>query len=125
MICTEVLEHVQDPAAVLTEMARIVKENGIIVVSIPNERMIDTVKSVVKKVRLTTLFRAKQGDYSVPEKMTDEWHLHHFDIDLLKKFLPSSCEIETIKAIPFFVLPLRYVAKMKLKSKLSKVFVPG
>lgn len=119
LICTEVLEHVQNPAAVLAEMARVAKGNAAIVVSIPNENMIDTIKSMVRKMNLTMLFRAKKGNYNVPEKMTDEWHLHHFDIDLLKELLPSCYEIETIRAIPFSLLPLRYVAKMKLKRNLS------
>jgi ubiquinone/menaquinone biosynthesis C-methylase UbiE len=117
LICTEVLEHVQSPSTVLGEMARVAKDDAVIVVSIPNEKMIDAIKSIARKLNLASLFSAKKGDYAIPEKMTDEWHLHQFDVKVLKNFLPSYLEVEAIRAIPFFLLPLRYVAKIRLTSR--------
>lgn len=114
LICTEVLEHVQNPAVVLADMARIAAEDSIIVVSVPNEKMIDAVKSMAMKLNLAMLFSAKKGSYAVPEKMTDEWHLHRFDLDLLRKYLPANMVIASVRAVPFALLPLRYVAKIKL-----------
>jgi ubiquinone/menaquinone biosynthesis C-methylase UbiE len=114
LICTEVLEHVQSPSSVLEEMARVAKDDAVIVISIPNEKMIDGIKTTARKLNLTFLFSANKGDYAVPQKMTDEWHLHQFDINLLKNFLPTYLEIETVQAIPFFVFPLRFVVKIKL-----------
>lgn len=117
LVCTEVLEHVQNPAVVLSEMARVAKADAVIVVSIPNEKLIDTIKAVVKKLGLNLMFKAAKGNYAVPDKMTDEWHLHYFGIDLLRKIIPPYLKIEAIQPIPFALFPLRYVAKIKIVKK--------
>lgn len=37
VICSEVLEHVEDPSALITELTRVVKPGGYICISVPNE----------------------------------------------------------------------------------------
>ncbi len=39
VVCTDVLEHVQDSTQVINEIKRIVKKNGIIFISFPNEKL--------------------------------------------------------------------------------------
>src|SRR5438105_2578350 len=51
--CSEVLEHVADPRAALAEIERIVATHGVAVVSVPNERLINTLKAVVRKAGLS------------------------------------------------------------------------
>ncbi len=40
VVATEVLEHLQDPARHLREIKRVLKDNGILLVSLPNENML-------------------------------------------------------------------------------------
>ena len=44
VICTEVLEHVLDPDAVLAAIARVLRPNGVAVVTVPNDPLILRVK---------------------------------------------------------------------------------
>jgi ubiquinone/menaquinone biosynthesis C-methylase UbiE len=107
VICTEVLEHVEDPRKVIEEMRRIAETGAVIVVSIPNEGLINRLKKLLFTLRLNALLSGK--GYTVPNRMDDEWHLHSFDINLLRETLQGKLSIVKVKAIPSALLPLRYV----------------
>lgn len=96
IVCSEVLEHVETPDKVLNEIDRIISNKGEIVLTIPNEPLINKLKSVLG-----------QKPY--------EWHLHTFDLNLFKELIDKSkkFKITNIKEIPFFFLPIRYVIKMQ------------
>jgi 2-polyprenyl-3-methyl-5-hydroxy-6-metoxy-1,4-benzoquinol methylase len=104
VVCTEVLEHTPDPAAVVAELMRVAGPHGRVVVSIPNETEIDRVKRVLGRTPvlrrwLRTL--AAEGN---------EWHLHRFDLALLRRIIAGSARIRGLVGIPGRLLPLRYVA---------------
>lgn len=50
--CSEVLEHVPSPGAALAEMGRIVGHRGIAAVSVPNERLINALKTALRRTGL-------------------------------------------------------------------------
>ena len=103
-ICTEVIEHVIDPTVVLKELKRVTKDNGLIIVSIPNEKLINKLKDIID------FFKIYQKLFSnIPKRNDDEWHLHSFDLESFKKYIPSEMEIGSVIRIPSTVLPLRYV----------------
>lgn len=108
LVCSEVLEHVIDPIVVLNEIKRTVKENGLIVISIPNETIINKIKNLFDSVKLY--------DKLFPnlEKHND-WHIHCFDLQSFKDCIPKGLEIQKIKYIPNSILPLRYVITFKKK----------
>ena len=108
--CSEVLEHVENPIKVLKEIKKIAKPRSIIVVSIPNEKLINKIKSILQRLKIFNLFFPK-----ISQKMDDEWHLHFFDLDKLKKMVKGDYLIEGIRGIPYGWLLLRYVVKMKVK----------
>lgn len=104
VICTEVIEHVIDPAVVLCELKRVVKDEGLIVVSIPNEKLINRLKDVVE------FFKIYQRLFSnIPRRNDDEWHLHSFDLKSFKKCIPSNLSTRVVIPVPLVFLPLRYV----------------
>jgi 2-polyprenyl-3-methyl-5-hydroxy-6-metoxy-1,4-benzoquinol methylase len=110
LICTEVLEHVLNPRQVVNEMARIATANAILVISVPNEAWINRVKGIICALGLSHWLLQGDGDaYTSPDKMTDEWHLHSFDLALLQEISKDILFIRQIKAIPFGFIPLRYV----------------
>jgi ubiquinone/menaquinone biosynthesis C-methylase UbiE len=108
--CSEVLEHLPSPAAALVEMHRIVARRGVAVVSVPNERLINALKAMLRKSGLyRVLLSERAGNYQMPERMDDEWHLHAFDLAGLLALIPPGLRVTRIEGIPFRWLPLRYV----------------
>ncbi|HNU68874.1 MAG TPA: methyltransferase domain-containing protein [Myxococcota bacterium] len=111
--CTEVLEHVLDPRAVIREMRRVLRPDGVAVVSIPNESVINGIKGHFLDNPIgRVLLNEKPGTYHSSKKMDDEWHLHSFDLKMLKCICEGVFRIDRLAAIPSPVLPIRYVARL-------------
>ena len=112
--CSEVLEHVLEPEAVVREMRRVLAPSGFAVVSVPNEALINRVKGVVFRLPLgRRLVGGGAGGYQPSEKMTDEWHLHEFDRARLERAVAGRFTVETLVGIPSRLMPLRLVARLQ------------
>ena len=112
--CTEVLEHLPSPETALAEIGRIVSRRGVAVVSVPNERLINALKAALRKTGLYgLLLRARASDYSMPDRMDDEWHLHTFDLRALLALIPAGLRVVRAEGIPFRWLPLRWVVRVE------------
>ena len=112
VFCTEVLEHVINPGQVIKEIVRVSCEDAIIVISVPNEAMINRLKNFTRILGLgRILLREKKTgeEYVPPIKMTDEWHLHEFDLHYLENLMDNTLQIMTVQAVPHRLLPVRYV----------------
>ena len=81
IFCSEVLEHVPEPKNICKEANRILTHNGFLVISVPNEKFINYVKRLLFWFRLDRIIN-KVGKYQMAENMVDEWHLHHFDLQI-------------------------------------------
>jgi ubiquinone/menaquinone biosynthesis C-methylase UbiE len=112
LICTEVLEHVEHPETVLDEMQRTATSDAIIVLSVPNEALINRTKSLLWRTGLHRLVFRK-GGYQTVEHMEDEWHLHELGLDESRALLVGVLEIVAVQAIPFAMYPIRYVVKCR------------
>lgn len=107
IICTEVLEHTLDPIAVLREIKRVARTGGTVVLSIPNEALIDRLKQIFMKTGVfKILFK------NIPEK--NEWHLHSFSLPVLRSMTRGLLEELEVKAIPNRLVPIRYVGEYKV-----------
>ncbi|HIA02419.1 MAG TPA: methyltransferase domain-containing protein [Myxococcales bacterium] len=111
--CTEVLEHVLHPKVVLSEMKRVLKPDGVAVVSVPNEGMINRIKNTVLAIPGARALLKKSGNYDMPDHMEDEWHLHEFELEMLKDSVQGLFDIDCVKGIPSRLLPLRWVARLR------------
>lgn len=109
ILCSEVIEHVLDYDKLISEIARVAKNDAKIIVTIPNEKKIDFIKNILIKTKLFSLFFK-----NIP--VTQEWHLHAFDLVLLKKAINNKLTLLQAKAIPLFFLPLRYVCLLTKKN---------
>ncbi len=107
VLCTEVLEHVPDPRRVIAELVRVAGPNGRVVVSIPNEVIIDRVKRLLRRtplVRSALRTLASEGN---------EWHLHHMDLGALDRFANGVARLQRRLAVPSRLMPLRWVVLME------------
>jgi len=114
VICSEVLEHVLDPLSALHEISRILKPHGLAIVSVPNESLINQIKTVLIYLGVYQRLLQQRGDYrEMPKRMEDEWHLHTFKLDGWLRLFGKYFRVTRLRRIPFFWLPLRYVIRLE------------
>jgi ubiquinone/menaquinone biosynthesis C-methylase UbiE len=114
IICSEVLEHLLDPSTAIMEMARILKTQGAVVISVPNEPMINRIKGILIRFGIFRWLFRRGGNYQqMSERMEDEWHLHAFELrewlDLFRKYF----KVTHLRGVPFYWPPLRYVIRFE------------
>ncbi|NOS86296.1 MAG: methyltransferase domain-containing protein [Ignavibacteria bacterium] len=113
IICTEVFEHVLEPELVLTEMKRVLKDNGIISLSIPNEKLIIFTKKILLNCGLRRVLEPKESQWDLAAKNNlDEWHIHEYGLKLIIGQSEKIFRILSVNRIPFFFVPFRYVLKL-------------
>lgn len=113
IICTEVFEHVLEPELILREMKRVLKKNGIISLSIPNEKLIIFTKKILLNCGLRRVLEPKESQWDLAAKNNlDEWHIHEYGLKLIKEQSLKLFKILSVSRIPFYILPFRYVLKL-------------
>jgi ubiquinone/menaquinone biosynthesis C-methylase UbiE len=114
ILCSEVIEHVLDPLPLLLEMKRVLKDEGVLSLSIPNENLINSTKRFLISVGLKRIIAPKKSDWDLASKNNlDEWHLHEFNLKLIKKYINGIFKIEKTMSVPNIIVPFRYVLKLK------------
>jgi ubiquinone/menaquinone biosynthesis C-methylase UbiE len=114
ILCSEVIEHVLDPLPLLIEMKRVLKDDGVLSLSIPNENLINLTKKALKTFGLKRMIEPKKSGWDLASKNNlDEWHLHEFNLDLINKYIKGIFVPVKISRIPFFFIPFRYVLLLK------------
>jgi ubiquinone/menaquinone biosynthesis C-methylase UbiE len=114
VICSEVLEHLLDPAAALNEIARILEPQGLAIISMPNELWINRIKRILMRLGLFEwLLKSKGGYGEMPERMEDEWHLQAFELNAWLSLFETLFKVTLVMKIPFFWIPLRYVVRLE------------
>jgi ubiquinone/menaquinone biosynthesis C-methylase UbiE len=114
VICSEVLEHLLNPSASLQEISRILNQQGVAIISVPNEIWINRVKRVLIRLGVFGWLLRPKGEYGkMPERMEDEWHLHAFSIEDWLVLFKNVFRIIRVRRIPFSWLPLRYVIQLE------------
>lgn len=106
---SEVIEHVLNPDKVIEQMSILLKPDGVLIISIPNEWLIKILKRVLIGLGLFRVifpkYKKSQAEY--------EWHLHDFDLAMLRRIVSGKFVIKKIRRIPFWFLPLRYVVELR------------
>jgi ubiquinone/menaquinone biosynthesis C-methylase UbiE len=116
ILCTEVFEHVLEPELVIAEMSRVLKDEGIISLSIPNEKLINFTKSILLGTGFRRVLEPKESNWDLSSKNNlDEWHLHEYSLKLIMKQADEMFDILKMRRIPNYMVPFRYVLQLRKK----------
>ena len=101
IVCTEVLEHTLDPAAILAALARLLRPDGVAVITIPNDDLIGRLKAVVRRTPVGWLLRHRI------EWGGDAYHLHRWTPADFRRLLEDYFRVTDFRGAPLDALPLR------------------
>ena len=101
IVCTEVLEHTVDPAAILAALARLLRPDGVAVITIPNDDLIGRLKALVRRTPAGWLLRDRV------EWGGDAYHLHRWTPAGFRQLLEGYFRVTDFRAAPLDALPLR------------------
>ena len=101
IICTEVLEHTQDPEAILAAIARLLRPYGVAVITVPNDPLILGLKGLARRTPVGWAL----GDRI--EWGADEFHIHQWTPDAFAALLSRHFRITDRSSAPFDALPIR------------------
>lgn len=87
VLCSEMLEHTNHPAAVLGHIRALCTPDTRVVISVPIEAPKIRVKSILRRLGL---LRLVAGDV---EEHQSEWHVHAFSSEMLNGLLDGAFEI--------------------------------
>lgn len=101
IICSEVLEHVVDPEAVVRHIRRLLKDSGRAVITIPNDSLIHGLKRIVRKSGLGRVPGFRQLSWG-----GERYHLHEWNGRAMCDLLSHHFQIERVGFAPSRVLPI-------------------
>jgi 2-polyprenyl-3-methyl-5-hydroxy-6-metoxy-1,4-benzoquinol methylase len=101
VICTEVLEHIDDFEPVLREISRLVSPTGRAVITVPNDPLINAGKKVVQYSPVGWLLRERI------EAGGDHFHVHQWRPSQFRGVLARHFVVEEQQSSPFEWLPIR------------------
>jgi 2-polyprenyl-3-methyl-5-hydroxy-6-metoxy-1,4-benzoquinol methylase len=89
ILCSETLEHIPDVESAIENIKRISSEETILIITVPIERIKNSIKKVLSKTGLFEMF------FESIEKGMSEWHVNRFEGDDLEKLFTDKFEIES------------------------------
>jgi 2-polyprenyl-3-methyl-5-hydroxy-6-metoxy-1,4-benzoquinol methylase len=101
IICTEVLEHTVEPERILAAIARLLRPDGVAVITVPNDPLILRLKELVRRSPAGWLLRDRI------EWGGDIYHLHRWTPGEFQALLERHLRVTARRAAPFGALPIR------------------
>jgi ubiquinone/menaquinone biosynthesis C-methylase UbiE len=111
IICTEVLEHVVDPDALLADIRRLLAPGGRVVVTFPNDAMVNRLKALIRATGLTILPPFRQISWG-----GDQYHLHVWRVREMRDLLTRYFNVADVRFAPTRVLPVRCCFACKINA---------
>lgn len=110
VLCTSVLSHVLHPERVLTEAWRVLRPGGRLVVSVSYEAAIERGIRLARALYLDRLILGNGKAPAEGDVYASEYHLHHFDRQLLHESAEALPPERCLKKVPTFLYPVHLVA---------------
>ena len=112
VLCSSVLSHVLRPERVLAECWRVLKPGGRLAVSVSHE---DAIERGIRWARVLGLGGLLLGANANATTAGDhvyasEYHLHHFDLNLLREAAAALPPERALKKVPTFLYPVHLLA---------------
>jgi 2-polyprenyl-3-methyl-5-hydroxy-6-metoxy-1,4-benzoquinol methylase len=101
IICTEVLEHVVDPDAVLGTIATLLRPSGVAAITVPNDPLIIRLKGILRR---TPVGRIGRDSFNWGG---DQYHLHRWTPAEFEQLLGRHLTVTERRAAPSGAVPLR------------------
>lgn len=101
IVCTEVLEHTREPETILAEIARLLRANGVAVITVPNDPLILRLKGIVRVTPVGLALRNKINWGG------DAYHLHRWTPRQFERLLSEHFRVTDRAAAPANALPIR------------------
>lgn len=102
IVCSEVLEHVVDPKAILAGIQRLLRPGGDVVITFPNDHLVNRIKGVIRKSGLTILPPFRRISWG-----GDHYHLHVWRVSEMHDLLSQYFEVEEARFAPNRLMPIR------------------
>lgn len=102
VICSEVLEHVVDPEAILRGIQRLLRPDGRVVVTFPNDHLVNKIKAMIRASGLTILPPFRRISWG-----GDHYHLHVWRVSEMRELLSRFFEVEETRYAPSRLIPIR------------------
>ena len=105
IVCSEVLEHVEECDKVVKEAFRLLKDDGIFIVSVPDESVRLFAKKIFKKFGILNRL-------SVCNDLKNECHIHNFNEKSIVELIEANdFKVMSIRKIPLSLFPVNYILK--------------
>ncbi|MGD2111132.1 MAG: class I SAM-dependent methyltransferase [Phycisphaerae bacterium] len=102
VVCSEVLEHVVDPAEMLRQIDRVLRPRGRAVMTFPNDRLVNGIKHLVRRSGLRFVPPFRRVSWG-----GDRYHLHVWSTAQMRALLSRHWEIRQERFAPSRLLPIR------------------
>lgn len=103
IICSEVLEHVLRPDAMLKGIRRLLKPTGRAVITLPNDHLVHRLKGLIRRSGLSHLPPFRRISWG-----GDHYHLHIWMPAEMHELLNRDFRIDRCVRVPTSLLPIRY-----------------
>ncbi len=110
IVCSEVIEHLPHPEKLLDGISKLAGSGSIIVISVPNEKVIDWAKQTFIRLGIFKFLFP-----NIPESNLHEWHLHEFGRKTFQHLSADMLAIDKVIPVPVRWFPLHYVFTCRKK----------
>lgn len=111
IVCSEVLEHVLDPRAVLDEIYRVARPGARVVITIPNEKLINRTKRVILALGLKKFIA---GRYAMSDNMLEDWHRNEISTNRLIESCQGRFQPLGVHGVPLNACAYHWIAAFKV-----------